>query len=148
MDRNSILKSIIIVSVIGLIIAGYALYLHYAPTGETTFCNISDSFNCDIVNKSAYATFIGIPVALIGIGRYVTFMLLSFLDIKNYFGSPMHILILALSIIGMIFTLYLVYVEAFILYTWCVVCIGNSIMMLLVFLLSIAYYKKSASLSG
>lgn len=140
-DKNRILVAIIILSLIGIPIAGYGIYLHYAPLQGESFCNINDTFNCDVVSKSPYSKFLGIPVALIGLGGYLTFILLSILDIKNFFGNSMHKLMLFFAILGFAFTLYLTYLEAFVIYAWCIVCIGSAIVMTILLMLVSLYYR-------
>lgn len=48
----------------------YLSYTHYhlkfGLGGGKSFCNISEAFNCDVVNLSPYATLLGIPVSLLG----------------------------------------------------------------------------------
>jgi uncharacterized membrane protein len=140
---NIILISIIILSLIGSVIASYGLYLHYQPLDGSSFCNINEVFNCDAVNKSAYSKFLGFPVALIGLGGYLFFILISLMDLKNFFGKPTHKLMLFLATLGFLFTLYLTYLEAFVIFAWCVVCIGSAIVMTIIFILTMLYYRES-----
>ncbi len=46
-----------------------SLQHHYA-TSKTPYCDIGETFNCDIVNRSEYSAILGIPVALIGMIGY------------------------------------------------------------------------------
>jgi uncharacterized membrane protein len=143
MHENTLLRLIFIFAFLGSFVAGYGLYLHYQPVGTGSICNISDTFDCDAVNKSPYSRFLGMPVALIGLGGYLFFMLLSLMDLKNFFGSPMHKLMLFLAVIGFAFTLYLTYLEAFVIYAWCVVCMGSAVIMTIILILSMVYYSRA-----
>ncbi len=53
-----------------------SLQRHYAKSA-TEFCDFSEKFNCDIVNRSEYSSFEGIPVAGIGVLGYATLFVLS-----------------------------------------------------------------------
>ena len=61
-------KSVAVLCVLGIVFSSYLLYLHYTPEElDSSFCNISNFLSCSTVNTSSYATFLGIPVALIGL---------------------------------------------------------------------------------
>ena len=53
-----------------------SLYHHYG-TSATSYCDIGENFNCDIVNRSTYSTVAGVPVALIGIAGYLAVLALA-----------------------------------------------------------------------
>ena len=45
---------IIIFAIIGMLIMGYLVKLHYSETAGA-FCNLGEGLSCDIVNKSIYS---------------------------------------------------------------------------------------------
>ena len=49
--------------------SGLSLHSHYA-TSATDYCDLTTMFNCDLVNRSVYSEFFGVPVALIGLLGY------------------------------------------------------------------------------
>jgi vitamin-K-epoxide reductase (warfarin-sensitive) len=102
-------------------IASLSLYHHYG-TGTSSFCDLGQNFNCDIVNRSIYSTIGGIPVALIGLLGYAGLLILATAYRKNP-DTPK--LLLAGSLAGLAFALYLTYVEAFVLAVWCVLCLSS-----------------------
>ena len=59
-----------VVAAVGLAIAGYLTVVHYA--GGEPVCAIAHG--CATVQKSAYAEFAGVPVALLGLGGYVAIL--------------------------------------------------------------------------
>lgn len=122
--------AICLLAVLGIVVSAYALHLHYKPA-EDSFCNISGTFNCDVVNQSIYAVFMGVPVALIGIIGYVVIIALALMRAKVASG-----LLLAGAVIGLGFSLYLTYVEAFLLGTYCILCLTSLAVILLITLLS------------
>lgn len=56
-------------AICGIAISSLSLQRHYA-TSKTAFCQIGETFDCDIVNRSEYSSILGIPVALIGMLGY------------------------------------------------------------------------------
>jgi vitamin-K-epoxide reductase (warfarin-sensitive) len=111
--------SIAILSVTGLAVSAIALQRHYARSA-TTFCDLGETFNCDIVNRSEYSSIAGIPVAALGIAGYGVLLFLSTVRRTNLVTPPL--LLLGASA-GLAFALYLTYVEAYVLTTWCILCL-------------------------
>lgn len=130
--RNAILLLFIaILSLAGVADSAIALQRHYAKS-DTNFCDFSKKFSCDIVNRSEYSTLAGIPVAGIGVAGYAAlFVLATFL--KSRPETPTRLL--AASLAGLAFALYLTYVEAYQLTTWCILCLAS---LALIFLISIS----------
>ena len=64
-----LLVSIAILALAGVVVSTVSLSRHYAKSA-TGFCDLSQKFNCDIVNRSEYSEVEGIPVAAIGVVGY------------------------------------------------------------------------------
>lgn len=111
--------SIAILSVAGLAESAIALQRHYAHS-TTSFCDLGETFNCDIVNRSEYSSIAGIPVAALGIAAYGLLLFLSTVRRTNPVTPPL--LLLGASA-GLAFAIYLTYVEAYVLTTWCILCL-------------------------
>ena len=105
----------------GIVVSGIALRHHYG-TSETSFCDIAANFSCDIVNRSVYSTVAGIPDALIGILGYGALLVLAALQRKN---TQTPAILLAGSLAGLGFALYLTYIEKYVLATWCILCLSS-----------------------
>jgi len=80
-------------------------------------------FNCDLVNRSVYSQFFGVPVALIGLLGYFLLFRLTARDSRF-----VTVLRLAASTVGPVFALYLAHIEASVLAVWCLLCIGSLMM--------------------
>jgi len=113
--------AIVLVAGAGVAVSSVSLYEHFA-TSTSSFCNFSDTFNCDLVNRSQYSTVLGVPVALIGIVGYVLVAALATVY-RNQAQAPVLLLIASLGGLG--FALYLAYVEKFVLGAWCVLCLAS-----------------------
>ena len=138
--RNGILFLFIaVLSLAGVVDSGIALQRHYAKS-DTNFCDFSQKFNCDIVNRSEYSTMAGIPVAGIGvIGYAALFVLATFL--KSRPETPNRLL--AASLAGLVFALYLTYIEAYELTTWCILCVASLVVILLISILALMVKLRS-----
>jgi vitamin-K-epoxide reductase (warfarin-sensitive) len=115
------MTAIALLAVAGVAVSSVSLYEHFA-TSKTPFCDFSEFFNCDIVNRSAYSTVLGVPVALIGIIGYLLIIALATIY-RNKADTP--VLLLIASAGGLGFALYLTYIEKFVLATWCVLCLTS-----------------------
>jgi uncharacterized membrane protein len=120
---------------IGLSLA--SLHSHYA-VAATEYCDLNEIFNCDLVNRSRFSEIFGIPVALIGLLGYLVLLGLTFAR-KRALES----LRLGLSSAGLVFALYLAYIEEHVLRTWCLLCIGSLIAMTGIAILSFLAMRKS-----
>ncbi len=145
MNSKKLLKHIIVLAILGMLITVYLTYQHYAPTGSK-LCNFTDTISCDIVNKSTYselfsavhleelALLLGfdIPVSILGFFTYFVIMILAILLLKNPRESLSTFLVY-LTGIGAIFSLYLTIIEAFVLEAWCIFCVTQAIIILVLF---------------
>lgn len=105
--------------VLGGTLSAVSLHDHYSAAASE-YCDLNATFNCDLVNRSTYASVSGVPVALIGILGY---LLLFTLSLRT--GRRVAVVRLAAALIGLAFALYLAYVEAHILAVWCLLCLGS-----------------------
>jgi vitamin-K-epoxide reductase (warfarin-sensitive) len=130
--RSRILfAAIAFLSLAGAIVSAVSLQRHYAKSA-TEFCDFNQKFSCDIVNRSEYSAVMGIPVAAIGVIGYLLLLLLATWR-KSREQTPNHLV--AAAIAGLAFALYLTYIEAYVLTTWCILCL---ISLLLIFLITVA----------
>jgi vitamin-K-epoxide reductase (warfarin-sensitive) len=131
---------IALLSLAGVIVSAISLQRHYAKSA-TQFCDFSQRFSCDIVNRSAYSSIMGIPVAGIGIAGYaVLFVLSTFLRSRQ--ETPNRLL--AVAIAGLALALYLTYVEAYVLETWCILCLISLALISLISLLALTIKLRGA----
>jgi uncharacterized membrane protein len=138
--RNGVLfAAIAILSLAGVVDSAIALQRHYAKSA-TQFCDISQQFSCDIVNRSEYSTIQGIPVAAIGVLGYAAIFLLATFW-KARLETPNRLLIA--SVAGFVFALYLTYIEAHELMTWCILCLLSQGIIFLICVLAVVIKLRS-----
>jgi uncharacterized membrane protein len=102
----------------GIGIAGYLTYVHYA--GLQPVCGISHG--CETVQSSAYATLLGVPVAVLGLVSYVVILISLRLD-----GDGPLLTGYALTLIAVAFSLYLTYRELFTIHAICSWCVSSAV---------------------
>ena len=122
---RSLLVGIAILSLAGMIVSSISLERHYAKSA-TSYCEFGEKFNCDIVNRSEYSSLMGIPVSLIGVAGYGLLVTLSTLC-RSRPETPTRLLMAAAA--GLVFALYLTYIEAYVLTTWCILCLTSLALM-------------------
>jgi len=138
-STGALRKTIIVLTAIGLCLAGYLTYVHYS--GATPPCSIKGN-PCSQVQKSRYSEFVGIPVALIGLIGYIAILasLLAPEDEKARFLTTV------LSIGGFGFSAYLTYRELFTLEKICEWCVASALLMTVIMCLSIWRYLRGERL--
>ena len=123
---------IAVLAIAAIIVSSVSLYHHYG-TSQTNYCDFGENFNCDIVNRSIYSTVFGIPVALIGIAGYAVLLGLATAYRAN---EQTPVILLAASLAGLAFALYLTSIEAFVLAVWCILCLSSLMLILMIAVLS------------
>jgi vitamin-K-epoxide reductase (warfarin-sensitive) len=120
-DNRWLLVAIAVLSSFGIVVSAVSLQRHYAKSASS-FCEFGEKFNCDIVNRSEYSTVMGIPVAGIGMVGYAFLLALATLCRG---GRQTPTWLLAAGVAGLVFALYLTYVEGYVLDTWCILCLSS-----------------------
>ena len=117
----------------GVVDSSIALQRHFAKSA-TEFCDFNQKFSCDIVNRSEYSSVAGIPVAAIGIAGYAALFVLSAF-LRGRAETPNRLL--GAAIAGSAYALYLTYIEAYVLTTWCILCLISLCLIALICVLAI-----------
>lgn len=127
--KSELLKKLSIgLAMIGLLDSAYLTWIKLSNT-EAYCAGIGQ---CDVVNQSEYAEFFGIPIALLGLGAYITILILHWMEDKeNIVGENSLSIIMGLTFIGVIYSAYLTYIELFVLYAVCPFCVISAIVILL-----------------
>jgi vitamin-K-epoxide reductase (warfarin-sensitive) len=121
MTARRLLLAIALSAAAGIAVSSVSLYHHYG-TDQSSYCDFGQMFNCDVVNRSIYSVVMGIPVALIGILGYLVLLILATVHRDRARTPP---ILLAASLAGLSFALYLTYVEKFVLLVWCILCLSS-----------------------
>jgi uncharacterized membrane protein len=127
---------IALLALLGLFVSAY-LALYNLGATPTLQCGIG---GCERVQASEYAWFLGIPVALWGVGGYATILAVSILGVQpGRTGSrPIGWALTGLAGIALLFSAYLTWLEAVVIEAWCQWCVVSAILVVLIFLLALA----------
>ena len=136
--------AIALFSILGIAVSGVSLDHHFR-TSKTTYCDFGQSFNCDIVNRSEYSSVAGVPVAAIGVLGYAA--LLAFSTLYRTKAETPAILTIG-SIVGLAFALYLTYIEKYVLFAWCILCLSSLAIISIITLLCLLLLRQHRARSG
>lgn len=112
----------------GLSIAVYLTVVHYA--GGSPVC--ASSHGCETVQHSRYAKLAGVPVAVIGLGGYMTVLALVALD-----GVQTRLAAAGATMVGFGFSAYLTYLELFRIHAVCQWCVASAVIMTALLVLAV-----------
>lgn len=107
----------------GIAIAAYLTWVHYE--GISPVCTTG---GCERVQASTYAEIGPIPVALLGLIGYV--LILASLPVGGEVGRALTFM---LTLAGFAFSLYLTYLEVFVIDALCQWCLASAVVMTLLF---------------
>jgi len=128
----------IALTVIGLLVASYMTV--YAFTSNDNMC--IGSKDCSVVNASKYSKIeifsVKIPVAVLGVAGYAAILVVLLGERKvDFLRENGSLVFFGISLVGFLFTLYLIYVEIALIKAFCPFCIASQIAMTLIFILSV-----------
>lgn len=131
-----------VLCIAGLFVAGYLAYVEAAQVSAV--CGpVGD---CNTVQQSEYATLFGIlPIGLLGLAGYVL-LLLSWVVYHFNKGRLSDFAALAMLVMtagGLMFSIYLTFLEPFVIGATCAWCITSAVLMTLLFLLSLDPGKRA-----
>ncbi len=114
----------IALTALGLLIAGYLTVIYL--TNSSTLCNTG----CDLVRQSRYARVGGVPVAAIGLAGYLAILVVFIAEeVKGPLAEQGPALAFGLTLTGTLYSIYLTYLELFVIRAVCPYCIASAIVM-------------------
>ena len=124
----------IALTIIGLLVSIYMTI--YKVTNNETMC--IGSSGCSEVNASRYSEVNGIPVAVLGVAGYAAILALLFLEQRpGMFQQNGSMLFFGVSLLGFLFTLYLIFVEVALIKAYCPFCLTSQAVMTIIFIISV-----------
>ena len=113
---------------------GLASYIYQKKhTKRPLVCPMRGS--CDFVTQSDYSKFLGIPVEALGMVYYMAVFLLHAIVLVNpeLFTPAVVLVSLVTSTMAILFSLYLIAVQAFVLRLWCTWCVCSALLCATIF---------------
>ncbi|MBC6938327.1 MAG: vitamin K epoxide reductase [Chloroflexi bacterium] len=116
-----------VVALVGLAVAGYLA--HVETTASEAVCGVVG--DCNTVQQSPYARIFGIPIGLIGVAGYVAILLVWF---YGQVGSRRlaDAALLLMALFGVVFSIYLTFLEPFVIGATCLWCLTSAALMALI----------------
>ena len=147
MDRR-LRQVTIALTIIGLLVSIY-MTIYKFTNKEIQAAMCVGSHGCPIVNASPYAEVKGIPVAVIGVFGYVSILALLYLETRpGFFQENGGMLLFGVTLVGFLFTVWLIFVEVALLKAYCPFCITSQIAMTLIFTLTVIRVIKQPYVGG
>lgn len=120
---NVFIGTLIIINII------LSSYFYYSLGNDTSFCVIGEG--CDIVKKSAYSEIFGIKVSLFGAIAFIALFIVFALGFRDSLFAKIYFVMVS---IGLLFALYFLYLQIFIIGTICSTCAVIDSIAILIFL--------------
>ncbi len=99
--------------------------------------------DCFTVNTSPYSELFGIPVAVFGLMTYLLIILIFLLESRvDFLRENGKLAVFGISLVGVIYSAYLSYLEEYVIRAWCPYCVVSAIMISVIFILSILRLKQ------
>ena len=129
--------AVAVLALCGVLVSTYLLLYKLGVIGSM-ICGAANE--CERVQASRYAMLFGIPVAAYGVGGYLVLLILALFGLReDQVARPMATRWLAgLSALGVAFSLYLLYLELFVIHAICRWCSVSGVVMLAICAVSVA----------
>jgi vitamin-K-epoxide reductase (warfarin-sensitive) len=124
---------IALLALAGVVVSTLALQVHYSTATEP--CDINAKWDCGIVNHSPFAEILHIPVAAIGIAGYLAMPGLALARRRRFLAG--------LALAALAFSLYLTYIERYVLEVYCVYCVTSLGIIVVITFLSLWWAVKA-----
>jgi uncharacterized membrane protein len=133
-----------LLSLLGLFVSGY-LYLYKIGRIGTLACGTAA---CEAVQASVWSRFAGVEVALIGVIGYSALVLVSLASLQPSLVARLWpvSLLAGLAGVGVGFTVYLTYLELFIIHAICRWCVTSATIIVAIFAVALLELRASSRL--
>jgi uncharacterized membrane protein len=129
--------TVAVLALIGFLVSVYLLLYNLGVLGSIA---CGGSGGCERVATSPWAVLFGVPVAAYGVAGYLVLLGVAVFGLGERWlarSEPTRWLV-ALSGIGVLFAIYLTYLEAAVVHAWCRWCVTCAIVTTLIFVTSLA----------
>jgi len=130
-----------VLCILGIGVAGYLTWTHLV--GTDPYCG--GAHGCADVQNSSYSKVGGIPVSVIGLAGYLVLMTLSVLHgrVNSEVRFFLPVLSFGAALIGVLYSAYLTYLEAYVILAWCYWCVASAAIITAVWILSILDLRRA-----
>lgn len=141
--KIKILIMLVIFAIFGIIDAGYLTYEHYRQVIPPCTVNrlLPIASDCGKVLRSSYSVLFGVPLAVFGVAQY-SILLIALFIFLIYKNKSVSYLIIFQSMIGAIFSVYLMYLQIFVLNSICLYCTLSALISILIFFTTTRIFSR------
>lgn len=130
-----------VLSILAIVGIGDSGYLSYERlSGNIPPCSTNPLVDCGKVLKSEYSTLFGVPLSVLGLFHYSIFLGVVALVYK-FKAKLWRNIMLIQAIFGVLFSVYLVYIQLGILKAICLYCMLSAINSFIIVLIALWAYK-------
>ena len=120
-----------------------ALYLTLYKLGYigTLACAVG---SCETVQTSKWATFLGFPVGGWGVAYYLGVLALALIGLTGRFADSRRLseILVGVTAFGLVFSLWLTYLELFVIHAICRWCVGSAVIIISIFLVALLELRR------
>lgn len=130
-------------ALVGVLISAYMSAYKLGLLG-TIACG---SGGCDMVQNSPWAVLWGVPVPMIGLAGYAALLAAAIAGLQPALAASRGVafVLVAGGTIGIAFSAYLTYLEAFVIHAWCRWCLVSAALAVLIFAFTIPEFRRLRS---
>lgn len=134
-----------LIALVGVFVAMY-LALYKAGIIGTLACGTG---GCETVQLSRWSSFLGISVAVWGVGFYIVVLTLALASLQPRWSDSrrLSLSLLLLTGWGVVFSGYLTYLELFVINAICRWCVVSAVIALILFVLAVLDWKDGQTVS-
>jgi uncharacterized membrane protein len=130
-------------ALVGIFIALYLTLYKVGVIGRLS-CSVGE---CETVNTSRWATFLGLPVAAWGLGAYVAIFAVALAGLVERREDSRTVAWVLVGISGwsVLFSAWLTYLELFVIHAICIWCVTSAVLVTLIFAASLLDLRATAA---
>ncbi|HZB28418.1 MAG TPA: vitamin K epoxide reductase family protein [Gemmatimonadales bacterium] len=134
-----------VLSLLGLFLSAY-LYLYKIGRVGMLACGAGE---CETVQQSAWSRFAGLEVSLIGFAGYAALLAVSLAGLQPPLASRRWpaTLLSVLAGLGVLFSIYLTYLELFVIHAICRWCVGSAVIIVAILVVAVLDRRRLSRMS-
>lgn len=118
----------LVLAVVGIVVAGFLASFHVSAQSAEAFC--TEAGGCGTVSDSPYSSVLGVPIAFLGLASYVAIAVLAALSLRGWqYREWVPLAVFGIALSGTLYSLYLTYLELYVIHAICPWCVGSAIVM-------------------
>jgi uncharacterized membrane protein len=135
--------AIAVLALIGWLVSAYMGAYSFVLTGDI----ICGSGGCNIVQDSPWARLYGVPVPALGLAGYAALLVAAIAGLQPALlaSRTVSLILVAAATIGLGFSAYFTYLEAFVIHAWCRWCVASAVVTVLIFLFTLPEFRRLRS---